>query len=63
MDGDGGDVVVVDEDRCLGLPEHDEDESPVDEFPLQIPSGGEVSAISGCSVCRLPDPVPRDETI
>ena len=41
----------------------DEDGSPVDEFPLQIRSGGEVSVISGCSVCRLPDPVPRDETI
>ena len=36
---------------------------PADEFPLQIPSGGEVSAISGCSVCRLPDPIARGETI
>ena len=33
--------------------EQDEDGSPVDKFSLQIPSGGEVSAISGCSVCRL----------
>ena len=65
MDGYGGDAVVVDEDRCLSLPDlrRMKMDPPMDEFPLQIPSGGEVSAISGCSVCRLPFPVPRDETI
>ena len=65
MDGDGGDEVVVDEDRCLGLPDLSrmKMDPQVDEFPLQILSGGEVSAISGCSVCRLPPPVPRGKTI
>ena len=65
MDGDGGDTAVADEDRCLSLPDlrRTKMDLPVDEFPLQIPSGGEVSATSGLSVCRLSDPVPRDETI
>ena len=65
MDGYGGDAVVVDEDRCLSLPDlrRTKMDLPVDEFPLQIPSGGEVSATSGLSVCRLFDLVPRDETI
>ena len=65
MDGDGVDAVVVDEDRCLSLP--DLCRMKMDPWwmssPLHIPSGGEFSAISGCSVCRLPDPVLRDETI
>ena len=43
--------------------EQGEDGSPVDEFPLHIPSGGEVSATSGLSICRLPDPLARDGTI
>ena len=65
MDGDGGDAAVADEDRCLSLPDlrRKKMDPPVDEFPLQIPSGGEVSVISGCSVCRLCDPVARGETI
>ena len=48
MDGDGGDAAVADEDRCLSLPDlrRTKMDLPVDEFPLQIPSGGEVSAIS-----------------
>ena len=33
------------------------------EFPLQIPSGGEVSAFSGGCECRLSDPIARGETI
>ena len=33
------------------------------KFPLQIPSGGEVSAFSGGCKCRLPDPIARGETI
>ena len=65
MDGDGGDAVVIDEDRCLGLP--DLSRMKMDprwmSSPLQIPSGGEVSPTSGLSVCLLSDPVPRDETI
>ena len=65
MDGDGGDAAVADEDRCLSLPDLRRMKMNllVDEFPLQIPSGGEVSATSGLSVCRLPDPVPWGETI
>ena len=65
MDGDGGDAAVVDEDRCLGLLDLSrmKMDPPVDEFPLQIPFGGEVSATSGLSVCRLSHPVPQDETI
>ena len=43
--------------------EQDEDGSLVDEFPLQIPSGGEVSTISSLSGCRLSDPIAWGETI
>ena len=55
MDGDGGDAAVADEDRCLSLLDlHRMKMNPlVDKFPLQIPSGGEVSAISGLSICHL----------
>ena len=65
MDGDGGDAAVADEDRCLSLQDlrRTKMDLPVDEFPLQIPSRGEVSMTSGLFVCRLSDPVPRDETI
>ena len=65
MDGDDGDEAVTDEDRCLILPGlHMMKMDPlVDEFPLQIPSRGEISATSGFSVCRLSDPIARGETI
>ena len=68
MDGDdGGDedaAVDEDGDRCLGLPDLRRAKmDPLGKFPLQMPSGGEVSVISGCSVCRLSDPVARGETI
>ncbi len=33
------------------------------EFPLQIPSGGEVSASCGVSECRISDPSLHGETI
>ena len=33
------------------------------EFPLQIPSGVEVSVFSGGCECRLSDPIARGETI
>ncbi len=36
---------------------------PFCKFPLQIPSGGEVSAISGGSECRISDPSSRGESI
>ena len=65
MDGDGGDAAVDDEDRCLSLP--DLRWVKMDYLwmssPLQMPSGGEVSAISRCSVCRLLKPIARVETI
>ena len=64
MDGDGGDVAVDDEDRCLGLPDLCRVKmDPLGKFPLQMPSGGEVSAISRCSICRLLEPIARGETI
>ena len=65
MDGDGGDAAVADEDQCLSLPDlrRTKMDPPVDELPLQIPSGGEVSTTSGLSVCRLSDPIARDGTI
>ena len=65
MDGDGGDAAVADEDQCLSLPDlrRTKMDPLVGEFPVQIPSRGEVSVTSGLSICRLSDPVPRDETI
>ena len=33
------------------------------KFPLQIPSGGEVSVISGSSECWISDPSSRGESI
>ena len=36
---------------------------PFCKFPLQIPSGGEVSASCGVSECRISDPSSRGETI
>ena len=65
MDGDGGDAAVADGDRCLSLPDlHRVKMDPlVGDFPLQIPSGGEVSATSGFTVCHLLDPIARVETI
>ena len=65
MDGDGGDAAIADEDRCLSLPDlrRTKMDPAVDELPLRIPSGGEVSATSGLSVCRLSDPIARGETI
>ena len=55
MNGDGGDAAVADEDRFLSLLDLRRMKMYplVDKFPLQIPSGGEVSTISGLSVCRL----------
>ena len=58
MDGDGGEAMPQPPESA-----HGEDGSPVDEFPLQMPSGGEVLAIYGFSVCRLSDLVSRGETI
>ena len=64
MDGDDGDEEVADEDRCLSLPDMRRMKmDPQNEFPLQFPSGGEVSATSGFSVCHLSDPIARGETI
>ena len=65
MDGYGGDVAVADEDWCLGLPDlcRMKMDPLMDEFPFQIPSGGEVSATSGVSVSRLLDLIARGETI
>ena len=65
MVGDGGDAAVADEDRCLSLPDlrRVKMDPLVGEFPLQIPSGGEVSTTSGVSVCHLSDLIARGETI
>ena len=65
MDGDGdGSAVDEDGDRCLGLPDLRRAKMDLQgKFPLHMPSRGEVFTISGCSVCRLSDPVAWGETI
>ena len=56
VDGDGDDALASD-DMCSSK------DGALCKFPLQIPSGGEVSAISGGSECRISDPSSRGESI